>query len=222
MLSSTINTLLFDLDNTLIDRNLAMRKAMQYWLQIHPHNNCSLGSIMERDAGGYADRTVFCTWLLDTFGSQTTGIDNAAALLPFIQQIMIKQMTPDEKVLQMLTKLQHQFRLVLASNGGSAVQRTKLRQCRLLTFFQPEHIFISGEMNMAKPDPAFFKTILGKLDIHHSQAMMTGDNIVKDILPAQQCGLTTCWVSLGRTPQVNAAPDLIIHQITELDQWLKC
>jgi putative hydrolase of the HAD superfamily len=222
MLSTAIDTLIFDLDNTLVDRNLAMRKAMQHWLQIHPHSNCSLENIMEQDAGGYADRNVFCNWLLDTFGTEVTGIDNAAALLPFIQQSMIKQLSPDERILQLLAKLKRNFRLVLASNGGSATQRAKLQQCGLLTFFEPEHIFISGEVGLSKPDPAFFSTILNKLAIHPAQAMMTGDNILKDILPAQQCGLTSCWVSHGGTPYVPATPDLIIHHTTELEQWLKC
>ncbi len=222
MVSAAINTLIFDLDNTLVNRNLAMRKTMEYWLQLHPHHHCPLELIMEQDAGGYTDRVVFCNWLLETFGAQTSGINDPAALLLFIQQTMVTYLAPEPGVLQLLEKLRVHFLLVLASNGSGQVQRAKLQQSRLLTYFQPKHIFISGEMGLAKPDAAFYTVILESLAIHPHQAMMIGDDLINDIAAAQQCGLFTCRVPGDNRPGHTVTPDLNIHHITALDQWLKC
>src|SRR5262245_40294807 len=105
MLSAAIDTLIFDLDNTLADRNRAMRTTMEHWLRLHANHPCPLAVIMEQDAEGYTDRTLFCNWLLDTFGTQTTGIDDPAALLLYIQQSMLKYLAPDPNILQLMEKL---------------------------------------------------------------------------------------------------------------------
>jgi putative hydrolase of the HAD superfamily len=206
--------ILFDLDNTLADRNTAMRKTMQHWLVLYP-SSYSLDTIMEQDGEGYTDRTVFCNWLLQHFDTQ---FQNTTLLLTFIQQQMITYLQPETAIRQLLTKLGKHFRLILASNGSSSTQRAKLLQCGLDTFFREEDIFISGEMEYAKPSAGFYNTILDRLGLDPAATMMIGDDPVNDIQAAQQCGLKTCWVSNNRT--VINTPDLIIPHITALEQWI--
>lgn len=215
------HTLLFDLDNTLINRNRAMKQVMQHWLVHHPDAQSTLDEIMQQDAFGYADRTRFCEWLLDTFGAGTLPYTTPASLLSYIQQQLISNIHPEPEVTALLASLRPAYRMVLASNGSSAVQRGKLKQSGLEQFFAPGDIFISGEMEYEKPAPEFFLTLLSQLSLPPENAMMTGDDYNKDVQAPQQCGLLTCWVSHGRQAPANAQPDITIHHITELKQWLK-
>lgn len=204
-------TLIFDLDNTLFDRNRAMRQAMEHWLQQHPETPYTLEEIMERDGGGNTDRMAFCQWLMEAEEPNT--------LLRTIQQLIIDSLQPDPAVLQLLDQLQGRYQLVLASNGSSEVQRSKLAACGLTDYFQ--HIFISGEMRKVKPDPEFFREILDTLAIFPAHAYMIGDDLVNDIQAAQQCGLKTCWIAHGRTTdRIN--PAIVIQHITELHRWTEC
>lgn len=215
------DTLLFDLDNTLINRNSAMHKAMQHWLQHHTAPTSSLDAIMEKDSFGYADRIPFCQWLLDTFGAGDLPYNTAPALLAFIQQQLVANIHPEPEVNGLLQRLQQHYRLVLASNGSSRVQRAKLQQSGLNLFFHPSYIFISGEMEDEKPALSFFNTILSQLSLLPGNTLMIGDDYYKDVAAPRQCGLLTCWVSHGRQQPDGAAPDITIPHITELEQWLK-
>lgn len=60
----SINTVLFDLDNTLIDRDGAMKEAVRHWLKDEgtvdeTAMNKALERILEKDNSGYADRDFF-------------------------------------------------------------------------------------------------------------------------------------------------------------------
>ena len=218
MLSSQVHTLLFDLDNTLINRDQAMYKTMEHWLQLHPGHQCSLEEIMERDANGYSNRTDFCNWLLQVSGAESARQFTADTLLAFIHQQVITHLSPDTAVQQLLASLKKRFRLVLASNGSSRTQRAKLQQTGLNVFFDAKQVFISGEMEHEKPDPLFYTTILHDLAMTPTQAMMIGDHPENDIRAAQQAGLLTCWIAHDRTPSFTVMPNLVINQITAWNQ----
>ncbi|GGH61470.1 HAD superfamily hydrolase (TIGR01549 family) [Filimonas zeae] len=213
--------LLFDLDNTLFNRNSAMRKAMEYWLMHHAQPAGTLEQIMEKDGFGYADRTGFCQWLLDTFGKGTLPYDTPATLLSFLQQQLVANVYPNAEITAMLTRLQPHYRLALASNGSSHIQRAKLKQCGLDSFFASDTIFISGEMPAEKPSQEFFTTVLARLQVAPGNILMTGDDYQKDVAAPQACGMQACWVSHNRQIPAGVTPDITITHITELEQWLK-
>lgn len=204
VMKQSCQLLLFDLDNTLFDRNAAMRYAMQQW-----DTPYSTDEIMAYDNNGYTDRMAFCNWLQPGHDPLET--------LRLMQQLMLENIVPDPAVLSMLEVLKDNYLLGIASNGSGEVQRAKLTACGLTPYFG-KHIFISGETGMAKPAPAFFNNIIHTLNISPAQICMTGDDPVNDIQAAQQCGLTTCWVSHGRT-MTGINPDIVIHHITDLQQW---
>lgn len=215
------HTLLFDLDNTLFNRNAATHKAMEYWLAHHTLPTGTLEQIMEKDNFGYADRTGFCRWLLDTYGKGTLPYDTPETLLPFLQQQLVANVYPDPAVTAMLSRLQPHYQLALASNGSSHIQRAKLKQCGLASFFAPDAIFISGEMSAAKPSQEFFTAVLERLHVEPGSILMTGDDYRKDVEAPQTCGMLGCWVSHNRPLPSGITPDITITHITELEQWLK-
>ena len=94
-LPSTIDTLIFDLDNTLIDRNTAMKLSVHAWLknqQTIDENKIETetNNILLQDHSGYNNRTSFCNWLIEHYGNEETkNTKSAHDVLKEIQKMMI-------------------------------------------------------------------------------------------------------------------------------------
>jgi putative hydrolase of the HAD superfamily len=224
MLNSSIHTLIFDLDNTLIDRNAALRLGLQGLLKrvyTEPETQTVIEDIMQYDHWGYTNRDEFCSWFLHTYGREMFSNFTTERLLKVFQLMILQNMGPAPAIQAALQALATQFQLVLATNGGSNIQRAKLRQAALESFFQSQAIFISGEMDCEKPDPVFFHKIMQKLQLDPDSTMVIGDNLIHDIQGAAACGLFTCWVSHGREGIEGIQPNMVIKNITETVKWTK-
>jgi putative hydrolase of the HAD superfamily len=225
MLNKSIHTLIFDLDNTLIDRNAALRAGLQILLKMwgyrEPERQTVLDDMMQYDRWGYTNRDEFCSWLLEAYGKRESRRLTPQAFLKVLQVMIVQRIQPDSQVQAALHSLNNQYQLVLATNGGSKIQRAKLRQAELESFFQPEAIFISGEMDCEKPDPLFFQKIMQKLQLDPGCTMVIGDNLMHDIQGAAACGLFTCWMSHGREGVEDIQPNMVIKNITETNEWTR-
>lgn len=224
MLIERIDTLIFDLDNTLIDRNAAMRQSLHDWLITQGHEGpaleAALNDCMQYDNWGYMDRQELCTWLLQQYGNKQNKI-TVHDLEHLLHVNNSRNVQPDAQVQALLNTLRNQYQLVLATNGGSKTQRAKIAQTRLLDLFQPELIFVSGEMEFEKPDPRYFEIIIDQLQLDVTKALVIGDNPQNDIQAANECGLFTCWVSHGREGEAGIQPTITIKNITEIGAWSK-
>lgn len=49
----------------------------------------------------------------------------------------------------------------------------------------------AGNMHFTKPDPAYYAEILARIGVEPDEALMVGDSLVNDIVPARQVGLRT-------------------------------
>ena len=120
-----------------------------------------------------------------------------------------------EKALQ---QLQKDFICCLASNAvdsdaglmGLALSRVNLRQ-----YFQ--YLFTSRELKYQKPDPAFYREILRRINLQPEQCIAVGNNYEKDIVPAKSVGIHTIWFSNhpGSVPAPHAD-----HSINSMDKLI--
>ena len=55
----------------------------------------------------------------------------------------------------------------------------------------------SAEEGVAKPDPRLFEIALERASCLPSQAVMIGDRIDNDIIPAKRLGMKTIWIKQG-------------------------
>lgn len=224
MLKTKINTLLFDLDNTLIDRNTAMRKTMQQWLVDINYKvktvEIALEEIMKKDDWGYMNRIDFSTWVIENYGKNDNNINNGKSFYYYTLENIVQYFEPNEAVISMLKKLAEKFKLAVATNGETIAQRRKLEKANLYACFKPENIFISANIGVEKPDKKFFETIIQELKINPLEALMIGDSPINDIQCSKDAGLNTCWVSYGRTNTLSPTPDFIINEITYFSQLL--
>lgn len=120
------------------------------------------------------------------------------------------------EVREVLAALRRRFRLGMISNGPSDLQRYKLKLFDLERDFDP--IVISGEVGVAKPDPAIFRQALGLAKISPSEALYVGDSPIYDIAGAKSAGMQMVWVNRNSLPagSLEVKPDRVVRDLREL------
>lgn len=70
-------------------------------------------------------------------------------------------------------------------------------------------VFHSGELQVPKPAPDFYRTILSRLQLAPEQVWMVGDSLIEDVIVPRSLGMTSRWITRG-TPGVvpENLPDL--------------
>jgi HAD superfamily hydrolase (TIGR01549 family) len=220
---SSIRTILFDLDNTLIDRDHAMKQGIRHWLKdqdtVHEAEmDQELERILEKDNSGYNDRSFFCEWLSSEYAAGDAKADKG--LLRELQELTISYLQPDPEILNAVQQLKQHYQLVIATNGSQYVQQKKITQTQLDTAFLPGHIYISEMLGHEKPEPGFYHRILESIAKDPEQCLMIGDNYLNDIEAARNCGLYTCWIDHKRSGKIHDA-DKTFTNISETVQWLQ-
>lgn len=96
--------------------------------------------------------------------------------------------------------------LGVAANQPVAALRL-LAEADLLRHFRWPHV--SEEMGVAKPAPLFFRMILDGLGVAPEEAVMVGDRLDHDVLPAKLLGMPTVRVLVG--PYARQEPISPLH-----------
>jgi FMN phosphatase YigB (HAD superfamily) len=112
------------------------------------------------------------------------------------------------------------FGLALASNNSPRAQ-TRLDELNLLHLFDLQGV--SETMGLSKPDRRFFSRLLTAAGAGATDAVMVGDRLDNDILPARLMGLKTIRVMRGshlaqRSHDPLFAPDLVIDHPGEISR----
>jgi len=103
-----------------------------------------------------------------------------------------QQLNPGiEEVLKTLSK---DYRIALAGNQPTVVKDI-LKERGLLDYFTTTDV--SEDIGKAKPDPGFFEYILHKIGVESREAIMIGDRLDNDIIPAKKMGMMTILVKVG-------------------------
>jgi putative hydrolase of the HAD superfamily len=88
------------------------------------------------------------------------------------------------------------YRLGLLTNGPADIQRLKLDQTGLGSYF--DTVVISGEEGTGKPSPEAFNLVLDALEVLPQQAVMVGDSWERDVRGATASGIGAIWIAAGR------------------------
>jgi HAD superfamily hydrolase (TIGR01549 family) len=112
------------------------------------------------------------------------------------------------------------IKLGLVTNGFAETHREKIELLRLGPLF--DAIFIADEVGMIKPDPLLFAHACLKLESAPSRSAMVGDRYDRDIRGAQRAGLFTVWVNVHRAalPAGAAPPDVTVETIGQVESVL--
>ena len=118
---------------------------------------------------------------------------------------------------KLLKELKPLYRLASVTNGISDVQRARLEHSVLKGFFDP--LIISDEVGISKPDPGIFEILFHKAGISDkSTVLMIGDSLSSDIAGAAAFGIDSCWYNpleeLPGDPHIK--PDYSISSLADL------
>jgi HAD superfamily hydrolase (TIGR01549 family) len=107
-------------------------------------------------------------------------------------------------------------KLGLVTNGFSETHREKIELLRIGSLF--DAIFIADEVGMVKPDPLLFAHACMQLESRPARSAMVGDRYERDIRGAHEAGLFTVWVNVhgAALPAGAPPPDATVETIGQV------
>jgi len=198
-----IRVILWDVDGTLLDFHSAEAAAIRALFQKFSLGTCTdamLADYSTINAGfwrklesGELSKPQVLTGRFETFfqkyGLDTGCVDafNAAYQLALGDTVCF---CPN--ALETLTDLQGRVLQCAVTNGTAVAQHKKLAASGLDRIF--DHIFISDEIGIEKPNLGFFNTVWAKIG-HYSpdEMLIVGDSLTSDIRGGNNAGIKTCW-----------------------------
>ncbi|MDO6525593.1 HAD family hydrolase [Motilimonas sp. 1_MG-2023] len=181
--------LIFDLDNTLIDRDSAFQQCLT---ELFTTLGITLDEsqwqgMLQQDNSGRTPRAEFCQYLMDTFPDLPQQYEQLWRYFEMLPQYI----QPDSSLQSLLASLGQRHSLHLLTNGSSLMQREKIAQAQLAPYFSK--IFVSAEVGLHKPDPEVFRQCMA--GFHARDCVMIGDDFARDMIPAKKLGMKTVWVN---------------------------
>ena len=211
---SAYTGVLFDLDNTLVDRDAAFRRIANSLFESQPcieeraSRRFAVARIIELDERGRAGRDLLMERVLHEWPAIET---SHAELLDWCSANYGPSFAKDERVTDLVEELSRIRKPWGIVTNGSTRQRETLRAVGLDALCPC--VVVSGELGHRKPDPEIFHEALRCLGLHAGEEVLfVGDDPVADIGGARTVGLSTAWIHRGRTwPDGLPLPD---HEVS--------
>ena len=234
-----IQTILFDLDNTLIDFKSTFLGAAEKTLAdfgvtgvekseldryYEVNDRIWFGKDLE-----HSDREEICRWY--HIGYNEYLVEAAAALKEqfglkgevnrideVFRQNMGRCAKPMPHIFETLELLKKDFQLCVATNGMHDLQSYKL--ARFAGCF--ERCFISEDLDRVKPEREFYLRIAEALGRKPEELLMVGDSLQNDIGGALGAGLRACYYDpTGSVRTGTLKPTYVIRDFSELPALLR-
>ncbi|MFI8943240.1 HAD family hydrolase [Streptomyces syringium] len=203
--------ILFDLDNTLVDRSEGLRDWAGDFARERALGVDAVEWLIETDDDGLKPREQFFAEVRERFGID----DSAESLHGDYQRRYPLFMRCPEPVLRGLEHLRASgWRVGVVTNGLTRTQTAVLNHTGLA-----QHLdgwCISEEAGIRKPDPRIFALAAERCGSDLTASWMCGDSAEADIAGAQLAGMQTTWIRRGHTwPPHLTPPDHMADHIVE-------
>lgn len=110
--------------------------------------------------------------------SKSNFIEKASVILGSshkdIEQIFFQQMDRNDELLDMILKARDTYKFALLSNIGADMMDGFFTPNERQSIF--DTVILSGEVKLAKPDPAIFELTLGELGVQPAEAVFIDDS----------------------------------------------
>lgn len=219
---SKLKVVLFDLDNTLIDRQKAALGLMSEMVDIDfPANEFdeevrkdALDKLYNWDREGHEPKE-------SSFGKYAafTKIEGRdwKHYEKIWQENLWRYTELFDQSIETLDYLKKKYRLALLTNGSVSSQNNKVDIVNIRDYF--EDIIISGTYGFHKPDKRIFDIVLERLNIKADECIYVGDALYNDIEGALNAGMHAIWAY----PYINVDTDVLcqrIYQVKDLKHIL--
>lgn len=239
-----MQTVVFDVDDTLYDQLQAFRQAV--WQEIDHSIPEEMVKSLYKRSREYSD---------EVFDKQMSGEWTALQLqtyriikacedfqIPFSHKQAVgfqKTYLGEQKKIQLFKPMRHllaclaasHVQLAILTNGETAHQRMKIDQLELSRWIPENHVFISGEIGFSKPSLQTFEYIEDQIKINKEETIYIGDSFENDIVGAHHAGWKSIWLNhRNRQPtqadikadyEIKKPEDIlsIMSQIIDIDIW---
>lgn len=122
-----------------------------------------------------------------------------------------------------LGELSKHYRIGIIANQNLGSEE-RLEKLGLLKHI--DLVIASAEEGVAKPDLRIFQIALARADCKPEEAVMVGDRLDNDIIPANKIGMTTVWIKQGfgsyaEPKTVEEQPDYIVNNLVEITELFR-
>ncbi|MGM9834854.1 MAG: HAD-IA family hydrolase [Bacilli bacterium] len=220
---SKYETLIFDLDDTLIDNNLSIKYAFTtiinqleieysddlffkwkkfdtaYWHTWESGNMIIPDSIKTlEDKITYLRANRFVIF----FKELKIDFETAVAINELYCSMLGVNIVEIENACKLLQELNSDYEIIIATNGPKDAAINKLEKANLKSYISS--IICSEEIGFSKPMPEFFNFLYDKIQNKDKNKMLLiGDSLTTDILGGMNNGIDTCWFN----PNNNSLPE---------------
>ena len=218
-------TLLFDLDDTLLDFKAAEKYAITILLEeagVEPivENIQQYSEINQRMWNLFEKGKINRTDLLakrfeDFFEIHGQTVDGTKMDRRFRSHLEEGHFLI-EGCMELLDELKQSFELYAVTNGVSKTQYRRLTDSGLLPYFK--NIFVSEDTGYQKPMPEYFDYVFHRIpEFSHSNSILIGDSLTSDITGANIAGIDSCWFNPNKKANpLTIKPTYQIQQLSEL------
>ena len=198
---SDVSALVFDLDQTLLDR----QAAFDDWMASLDLTSLERKRFRELDDNGDGEREPFFDAVASLIGEPLSQQSFVESLLRFAM--------PDHALIRTLKRLQANYVLAILTNGGALSQQTKIDSLGLCEVFPSNRIFVSSVIGFEKPDPNAFHLVAQAIGVANEACLYFGDRIETDVFAARRAGWRACHV---------AGPDDLKQRLLRLHEAAIC
>ena len=221
-----IKAILFDVDETLFDRDTAQYLVLDVIVKRLP--GIFSGIDMENITRAFLESDAITTTEFNE-GAPSEGLRDRRSCLflnaldlpedyaPLITNMYVSEY-PKVKAavpgaITTVRKLAKSYKLGVVSKD---VQYQKLETLGLRSFFSC--IVLSDEVGVRKPDPGIFIFATSHLQLEPLECLYVGDSYSHDVIGARKVGMQVCWYNPKNKKPANHStqPDFIINSLEEL------
>ncbi len=200
---------LFDLDNTLVDREAAFARWARDFATTHGDESLT-DQIITLDGDGLTSRVTLVEWLRESF-ALTSSVDHLLADYHDTYPTYFELPASSAQALRSLRDAG--WKVGVVTNGPPS-QLRKLEVTGLNALV--DAVCVSGIVGSNKPDPAIFFEAAHQCGSSLENGWMVGDSVDADIAGGLGCGLSTVWMSRGRTwPDRSFTPHYVARDIPD-------
>ncbi|MBY7120778.1 HAD-IA family hydrolase [Bacillus sp. 16GRE42] len=194
--------MLFDLDDTLLDRDKAVDNLFLLVLEKCYENvsdtvkNNMLQKFKEYDKREYgiSNKTIVLESLFDEFAPIYRLPHNY--IQDFWNENFPTCFSIDQNTIHFLNHIKSHFKIGIITNGSTHRQKAKIINTNLNNYF--DTIIISEELGLSKPDKRIFELALNKLNVQPKNTLFVGDDLEKDIAGCQNANINGIWFNPHR------------------------
>ncbi|MBQ4573939.1 MAG: HAD family hydrolase [Clostridia bacterium] len=155
------------------------------------------------------------TYLLRELGMD---IDRAVLTDCYLKSVTASRVPMEEDTLRVCRMLSERYRIALATNGLTDMQRERVKDFLPFT----HKLYISEAIGHIKPTVEFFGHMLADLGYNADECLMIGDSVTNDIIGAKAAGMDVCFYNKrGKKLPEDVTAEYEIQAIGELEGLLR-